>query len=630
MVSHCLPIRDLFAEIKEVVDRLYEEQFLIFLKNEKITYIFAFPVAYCFIFIMSLSFVVKERLSMFFYDDGRDQVGHGQKMADIITLINPDVKILSIKALNDSGVGNISDVYAAIQVAIEKKVKVINLSISALKTQDSMIIEEAIKEAIAQGIVVVGAAGNNGIDATLTFVLLTNSEYLIGQVGDSRAYFYEDGLVRCITIDQTVAEYERESGLTVYGIDEDRNLKIIDMGSACYKGEDDKPLGTPGYASPEHYICKTDERSDVYSMGMSIYHLLTGIDPTKKSFRYIPVRKVDETVSSGLDKIVDKALSENPENRYKTLRVMADALYSYEKLDDEYISGLKKKIFRMIALYSLGGIFLLTSLGLIGGGIKAERTTFEHLIYSETNDLDSRVEELVAASNLRPKDPAPYIEMIRVYSRDGLFTEPELASVSSVYQQHKEQLKKDEKAFAEVSYEIGESILTYYTGETDNSNRAKLMAALPYFENAVYEKFDKEPLASGYAFMGSYYKNYVLADTSLVLKAASEEEYLNLLEESKEIIEKISVYKGDPQGKMRLITYDIALNLIDNQRNGFAKNGIPKEAVTELISLIQDKASQIGVEDSVISEMKEDLSKSIEDISKKIDVSYEKEAKQGG
>ncbi|MFQ9548158.1 MAG: hypothetical protein ACLRZ6_10275 [Lachnospiraceae bacterium] len=43
---------------------------------------------------------------------------------------DPDVSILSIKALGADGTGSVSAVYAAIQYAIDKKVSVINLSMS--------------------------------------------------------------------------------------------------------------------------------------------------------------------------------------------------------------------------------------------------------------------------------------------------------------------------------------------------------------------------------------------------------------------------------------------------------------------------------------------------------------------
>ena len=61
------------------------------------------------------------------------------------------------------------------------------------------------------------------------------------------------------------------------------NIKIIDFGIAReYKEQslaDTTVLGTKGYAPPEQYSGQTDARSDIYALGMTMHHLLTGIDP---------------------------------------------------------------------------------------------------------------------------------------------------------------------------------------------------------------------------------------------------------------------------------------------------------------------------------------------------------------
>lgn len=61
------------------------------------------------------------------------------------------------------------------------------------------------------------------------------------------------------------------------------NIKIIDFGIAReYKEQnlaDTTVLGTKGYAPPEQYSGQTDARSDIFALGMTMHHLLTGIDP---------------------------------------------------------------------------------------------------------------------------------------------------------------------------------------------------------------------------------------------------------------------------------------------------------------------------------------------------------------
>lgn len=95
-----------------------------------------------------------------------DDNGHGTKMLNAIKEEYPSASVLSIKALNASGSAQISDIYAAIKYAIDARVSVINLSLVAPRSSETALVEQAIGEAIANGIVVVGAAGNQGMDAS--------------------------------------------------------------------------------------------------------------------------------------------------------------------------------------------------------------------------------------------------------------------------------------------------------------------------------------------------------------------------------------------------------------------------------------------------------------------------------
>ena len=95
-----------------------------------------------------------------------DDNGHGSRMASKIREMNPNAKILSIKALDSSNRGQASDIYAAINYAIDSNVSIINLSLTSLNTADCELVVSAIQQAINRGIVVVGAAGNYGSNAS--------------------------------------------------------------------------------------------------------------------------------------------------------------------------------------------------------------------------------------------------------------------------------------------------------------------------------------------------------------------------------------------------------------------------------------------------------------------------------
>ncbi len=97
-------------------------------------------------------------------DDTSDTNGHGTKMLNLIKENNPDAKVLSIK-VSEGSKTDAASIYAGIMLAIESKVSVINLSMVGYDTESNAIVKEAIEEAIASGITVIGAAGNYNLSA---------------------------------------------------------------------------------------------------------------------------------------------------------------------------------------------------------------------------------------------------------------------------------------------------------------------------------------------------------------------------------------------------------------------------------------------------------------------------------
>jgi|GEM_PF-5613880 len=105
-----------------------------------------------------------ETLSLF-EDDGNDIHGHGTSMTNIIKN-NSEVYVLSIKAVNDNGKGKLSNIYTAIQYAINEEVDYILLSLSAKDSDNMTALKSLITEAIEKGITVIASAGNNGEEAS--------------------------------------------------------------------------------------------------------------------------------------------------------------------------------------------------------------------------------------------------------------------------------------------------------------------------------------------------------------------------------------------------------------------------------------------------------------------------------
>ena len=122
---------------------------------------------------------VIERVSVL-GDNVEDDNGHGDSMVSKILSQDENAKIISIKAMDSNGKGTTSSVYAGLKYAIEKKVDIINMSFVGIANEDNTCIEELVKEAIKQGITVVGSAGNNGVDASEYIPGCIEEAYIIG------------------------------------------------------------------------------------------------------------------------------------------------------------------------------------------------------------------------------------------------------------------------------------------------------------------------------------------------------------------------------------------------------------------------------------------------------------------
>jgi eukaryotic-like serine/threonine-protein kinase len=86
-------------------------------------------------------------------------------------------------------------------------------------------------------------------------------------------------------------------------------------------------VGTPGYVAPEQLAgTGLDRRADVYSVGMLLHHLLTGVAPATDGTRPPPPAELRPEVPAAVDAVVRQATAVRPEDRFPSAGVLADAL----------------------------------------------------------------------------------------------------------------------------------------------------------------------------------------------------------------------------------------------------------------------------------------------------------------
>jgi len=115
-------------------------------------------------------------------------------------------------------------------------------------------------------------------------------------------------------------------------------VMIIDFGIARWVNKEEKgvtAVGTMGYAPPELFSGNVEPRSDLYSLGATMFHLLTGNDPQDNPLLIFDFtknprpRQINPAISSEIERILMRAVEYKPENRFRAAAEMRDALSAH-------------------------------------------------------------------------------------------------------------------------------------------------------------------------------------------------------------------------------------------------------------------------------------------------------------
>ncbi len=117
--------------------------------------------------------------------------------------------------------------------------------------------------------------------------------------------------------------------------------KILQFGTAQQTAH---VMGTPSYMSPEQVKGRpVDGRSDIFSLGVMLYEMVTGEKPfpgqniTTVIYKIVnedpvPPRQIDPSIHPGISAVVMRALEKEPDQRYQSCREMQDDLRNYRNL----------------------------------------------------------------------------------------------------------------------------------------------------------------------------------------------------------------------------------------------------------------------------------------------------------
>lgn len=390
----------------------------------------------------------------------------------------------------------------------------------------------------------------------------------------------------------------------------DGNIKLIDFGIAReYKenaSEDTTALGTEGYAAPEQYEGKgqTDARTDVYGMGITLFQLLTGVNPSSYQENIFSIRLQNPNLSSGLDKIILKCTNKDPKKRYQSTEELKKALLNYRKLDDKFLKKQKKVIKKFFTLLGLSTLCFVIA----GGSFIASYFQKNNRYSALLSGVPSKA-NIIKAIDVKPSETAGYIALLNYYGKE--IDQNELSEFSHIYGEHREDIADIE----DVSMIAGEKILGSYS---EKSIRAKLVAGEPYF-NAASKKYSSAKI---YVSMAKFYRAYIMQDDSAIVKEPSKKDYEKLLRGMSDILKENEKLDSDDKHSIMLASDQLILGLLSENADSMREQKISKSDLTSIVSAVEKNIDSINTRVKVLKEKKEAVKASVVTTKEKIELAY--------
>lgn len=326
----------------------------------------------------------------------------------------------------------------------------------------------------------------------------------------------------------------------------DDTITLIDFGTARrYNSSniaDTTCLGTRGYAAPEQYegadSRQTDARTDIYNLGATLYHILTGRNPAKPPYEIKPIRDWDVSLSSGLEKIVLKCTNKDPEKRFRNCVELKQALENYTHLDDMYLKKQKRKIaifvFNILIMFmSLFSIFFFVNKIKYEDNFKyndylREAATQISLTYNDSDINSDIVDTYRKAIEVDAHRSEAYIRLLDYYISKGQ-TKNGILAISAMISSGNGNLIKN----SDILYKMG---MLYFLYNANNEDIVDYEIAYGYLSKVDTKLY---PRAENYTSIAEALSSIEIDWNNLLEKLYILEDSLNSIEDEEE---KINTY----------------------------------------------------------------------------------------
>ena len=410
----------------------------------------------------------------------------------------------------------------------------------------------------------------------------------------------------------------------------DGNIKVIDFGIAReYKDQslaDTVSLGTKGYAAPEQFGGKgqTDARTDVYCLGVTLYHLVTGQNPCEPPYEIYPIRHWNPQLSAGLEAIIQKCTQLNPADRYQSCAELLYALHHYEEYGAAYRARQKHKLNMFIITAAVSAVCALT--GVLGLAMRIHTNNADYaqnIIQAEkSSSSEDKVKYYSQAIDIKPLSKEAYIGMINAFKEDAAFTTDEESEFKKQITAHLSALR-NEPGYAELAFETGKLYWYYYDyGKTESADNqiTRMKSAIQWFEDAV-EYGDKSDsfytMAAVYRDIGKFNR-----DITLDIEEASDKgKYAPYWSNIKELVTTVADGKDESE-IIELEVYRLTMYSIENYARKFKADGVTQNDMESVFDSVKNAAEQVSTTSDKTGEIKSDVTSRFDSVKSAIDNAY--------